>query len=105
MGKIEAVYNEEECLVEANKCKELGNKAFKQEDWDEALEQYTRAIDLAQDDCKEKAIFYKNRAAVYLKLDEFKRAALDCDLAMEIVPNDLKALFRRCQAYEAMGKI
>ena len=96
MGKIEAVYDEEQYLQEANKCKELGNQAFKQQDWDEALEQYTKAIDLATNDSKEKAVFYKNRAAVYLKQDDYQRAALDCDLALEITPNDPKALFRRC---------
>jgi len=105
MGKIEAVYDEEQYLQEANKCKELGNQAFKQQDWDEALEQYTKAIDLATNDSKEKAVFYKNRAAVYLKQDDYQRAALDCDLALEITPNDPKALFRRCQAYEFLGKI
>ena len=105
MGVIEAVINEEDFLVEANKAKELGNKAFKDEDWDEAIEQYTKAIDLAPDGCKEKSVYYKNRAAAYLKLEEYKRTVLDCDLALDITPNDPKALFRRCQAYEFLGKI
>ena len=104
MGKIEEI-KEEEFLAEANKYKELGNKAFKEEDWDEALSHYTQAIDIAPDEVKEKAVYYKNRAAVYLKISEYKLAVLDCDLSMEISPNDPKALFRRCQAYEALEKI
>jgi len=104
MGKIEE-FNEEEFLAEANKFKELGNKAFKDEDWDEAISQYTQAIDIAPDEVVEKAVYYKNRAAVYLKISEFDLAVLDCDLSLEITRNDPKALFRRCQAYEALEKI
>lgn len=95
----------QESLNSANKLKDAGNEAFKKEQYDDALECYTKAIETVIDDIVEKAVFYKNRAAVYLKLEEYEYAKLDCDLALELSPNDPKALFRRCQAYEAMDKI
>ena len=74
--------------------------------FDDALDCYTKAIDVAVDmDNKEKGVYYKNRAAVYLKLEEYENAVFDCNAALELVPNDPKALFRRCQAYEQLGKI
>jgi len=90
------------------KLKEIGNEAYKKGDLDLALDAYTRAMDNAK---KEKsrdedlAILYKNRAAVYIKNQEFQSAIVDCTKSLELVPNDLKALFRRCQANEALGQI
>jgi len=90
------------------KLKEIGNEAYKKGDLDLALDAYTRAMDNAK---KEKsrdedlAILYKNRAAVYIKNQEFQSAVVDCTKSLELVPNDLKALFRRCQANEALGQI
>lgn len=105
MGRIEEVQSPQEQLAQAIKLKEAGNDAFKKENFDDALECYTKAIEVVQDDSKEKAVLYKNRAAVYLKLEEHEKAVIDCNLALEFSPNDPKALFRRSQAYEVLGKI
>ncbi|XP_069675241.1 protein unc-45 homolog B [Periplaneta americana] len=84
--------------------KEKGNVAFKNGDWDEAYRCYTKAIKQTKDDTSEKAVYYKNRAAVHLKKNEYNEAHSDCTSALDIVPNDPKALFRRCQALEALEK-
>merc|ERR1712212_1180338 len=105
MGRIEDVLSPQEELTEANKLKDAGNAAFKKENLDDALECYTKAIDTVTEDTKEKAVFFKNRAAVYLKLEEYDNVVFDCNRALELQPNDAKALFRRCQASEALGKI
>ena len=105
MGRIEEVKSPQEQLIEAAKLKEAGNDAFKKENFDDALECYTKALEVIQEDAKEKAVLYKNRAAVYLKLDEHENAVFDCNMALELSPNDPKALFRRSQAYEVLGKI
>jgi protein unc-45 len=105
MGKIEEIISPQDSLNEAIKLKEAGNEAFKLERYEDALDCYTKAIELEREDTKDKAVYLKNRAAVHLKLDEFEQAAFDCSRALEIVPNDPKALFRRCQAYEGLGKI
>lgn len=86
------------------KLKEAGNQAFAEGDWDKALSCYTQALNLITLDTPEKAILYKNKAAVHLKVSDYEAAVKDCTLSLEISPNDPKALFRRCQAYEALEK-
>ncbi|KAH8398128.1 hypothetical protein KR215_006157 [Drosophila sulfurigaster] len=83
--------------------KDKGNEAFKASKWSEAVQQYTLAIKLGSKH-KELPVFYKNRAAAYLKLDEFSNAVDDCTESLRLAPNDPKALFRRAQAFEALSK-
>jgi tetratricopeptide (TPR) repeat protein len=90
--------------IDPQSWKEKGNIAFKNGDWDEAYKCYTRAIKQTREDTAEKAVYYKNRAAVHLKKNEYREARDDCTAALDIVANDPKALFRRCQALEAMEK-
>jgi tetratricopeptide (TPR) repeat protein len=88
-----------------NQFKEQGNNAFKQQEWDEAIKFYTKAIKLGEvQKDKDLSTYYKNRAAAYLKTEAFERAASDCSKALDLSPNDQKALFRRVQAYEAMER-
>ena len=47
--------------------KEEGNKYFKSGDYESALECYTKALDISVEK-NEKLVFFKNRAACYLKL-------------------------------------
>ncbi|XP_076278905.1 protein unc-45 homolog B-like [Lasioglossum baleicum] len=88
----------------AQQWKEKGNEEFNKKNWSEALSCYTNALKLANEDNSEKAIYYKNRAAVYLKQEEHNKAIKDCDESLKICPNDPKALFRRCQALEALER-
>ena len=65
-----------------------------------------QAINKTRGDCeKQKAIYFKNRAACFLKMERFEDAVDDCTKSLELIPNDPKALFRRCQAYEALNKV
>ncbi|OAD61880.1 Protein unc-45 like protein B [Eufriesea mexicana] len=84
--------------------KDKGNVEFNKGNWSEALSCYTNALKLTNEDNSEKAIYYKNRAATYLKQKEYDKAIKDCDEALKICPNDPKALFRRCQALEALER-
>ncbi|KAK7085106.1 Protein unc-45 A [Halocaridina rubra] len=83
--------------------KEQGNEAYKEGDYDTALEKYTAALDISKEE-KDKSVLYKNRAAVYLKIEEHEKAVKDCAECLELTPKDPKALFRRAQAYEALDK-
>lgn len=91
-------------IIECEKYKEQGNDAFKEEKWDEALKHYTKAINSVKGEPRELAIYCKNRAATYLKLENFEKALQDCNRSLEICPNDPKALFRRCQALESLQR-
>jgi len=106
MGRIEEVVDSQESFDESEKLKEAGNEAFKLGNYEDAIECYTKAIKKTKDEFeKQKAVYYKNRAACHLKLENFDDAVSDCNQSLELYPKDPKALFRRCQAYEALNKI
>ena len=91
-------------MVDPSKLKEEGNDAFKAGNYDEALAKYTQAIHLSEKD-SDRCLYLKNRAAVNLKTENFQAVVDDCTEALEISPNDPKALYRRCQAYEGLDKV
>jgi len=106
MGKIEEAVSPADVLEDPEKLKEAGNDFFKKNKLDDALNCYTQAIKKTKGDCeKQKAIYYKNRAACFLKMERFEDAVDDCTKSLELSPKDPKALFRRCQAYEALNKV
>ena len=92
---------------EAVALKEAGNQSYKDGDIAGALENYTKAIEVCEgiNDEKLLAICLKNRAAVFLKEEDFNSVIDDCTRSLEIVPSDPKALFRRCQAHEALNNV
>lgn len=83
--------------------KEEGNTAFKIGDWMAAIDAYTKAIKHGEHH-KQLGTFYKNRAAAYLKLEKYEQVVRDCDKSLELEPNEPKALFRRAQAKEQLGR-
>jgi len=98
---IDSVDNSAEA---AQKYKEDGNLAFKNGDYKKAIECYTSAIKNTKNENLEKSVYYKNRAAAYLKLEKYNAVIDDATSALEISPNDPKALFRRSQALEALER-
>nr|CAI5817257.1 unnamed protein product [Callosobruchus analis] len=95
----------EQFETEAEEYKEQGNAAFKNSDYDQAVRLYTKAINVTKGENRNLAVYYKNRAAAHLKQQKYQEALEDCDKCLEIVPSDPKALFRRCQALEALGRL
>ncbi|XP_037078852.1 protein unc-45 homolog B-like [Pollicipes pollicipes] len=85
--------------------KEEGNKLFKEGDFDGALASYTKAIELSTHEDKDRPVFLKNRAAVHLKKENYEAAISDCTEVLEQSPYEPKALYRRCQALEALGRV
>lgn len=84
--------------------KNKGNEAFKAEKYDEAISLYTKAINVAEKESRDLATYLKNRAAAYLKTNDNEKVIKDCDEALQIIPEDPKALFRRAQALESLGR-
>uniref|UniRef100_A0A670Y315 Protein unc-45 homolog B n=1 Tax=Pseudonaja textilis TaxID=8673 RepID=A0A670Y315_PSETE len=75
--------------------KEEGNKFFQGNDYENAIKSYSKALKLAKDPSLQ-AVLYRNRAACFLKK---VRKSID------INPSDIKALYRRSQALEKLGKL
>ncbi|KAM4796441.1 protein unc-45 homolog B [Rhinophrynus dorsalis] len=84
--------------------KEEGNKYFQSNDYDQAIDCYSKALKLIKDK-KIMAVLYRNRAACYLKKENYIQAATDASKAIDVDASDIKALFRRCQALEKLGKL
>lgn len=98
---VETVVNDPEA---AKKYKEEGNEAFQKGEYENAIKLYTKAIQSTHDETLEKATYYKNRAAAYLKLKKYEKVIKDATSALDISPNDPKALYRRCQALESLER-
>lgn len=82
----------------ANELKAAGNYAFKNKQFDKALELYSNAI-LADD---ADPIFYSNRAAVHGSLKQYEEVVKDATKALELAPDYVKCYNRRGVAYEQL---
>ena len=84
------------------KMKEQGDQCFKDAKFEEAIKHYTKCIDSMSDKSGELAIkCYNNRAACYKQLSNFDGTIADSTAVLQINPDDIKALVRRAQAFEA----
>jgi len=82
--------------------KEKGDEAFKAANFESAIVQYTSCLDKISDKSHELALkCYGNRAACYKQLSNFDGTIGDCTAVLEYKPEDVKALVRRAQAFEA----
>lgn len=95
-------------LSESEILKMEGNEFFKRGKIPEAIAQYTKALDKAKGDDEKtnqmRADVYANRAACNVQLYEPNKVRADCDAALKLVPNHVKALLRRGQALESLEK-
>jgi len=118
---------EEERVERANREKAKGNEYYVEGRYQEAITCYTIAINLTsglvskeetddqdQDEHfknKQKehknalGIFFSNRAACHLHLKAYKEVVDDATTALGYAPNYVKALLRRAQAQEGLGKL
>ncbi|PIN16168.1 TPR repeat-containing protein [Handroanthus impetiginosus] len=79
--------------------KSQGNKAMQSKLYAEAIELYTFAIAL----CEDNAVYYCNRAAAYTQIHRYAEAVQDCHRSIGINPNYSKAYSRLGFAYYAQG--
>ncbi|XP_067091141.1 protein unc-45 homolog A [Osmerus mordax] len=84
--------------------KEEGNALFKAGDMQGALCCYSKALKLS-DSQTENAVLHRNRSACYLKLEDYTKAEVDASKALNADPGDVKALFRRAQALQKLGRL
>ena len=84
----------------ANKLREQGNLAIQSGKFKEALELYSRAIDLKVEDFR----LFANRALCYLKLRLPQQALEDCEKCLSLKPYYSKALQRKTWALHDLVK-
>ncbi|KAJ5078573.1 RNA polymerase ii-associated protein [Anaeramoeba ignava] len=78
----------------AEELKEIGNNFFRQNQYEKAIDNYTKAINANP----RNEIYYSNRAACLIKLKKFKEAENDCVKSLEINPKFLKSWLRKATA-------
>lgn len=83
----------------ALKLKEAGNKAYGAKDLDRAIDLYSKAIL-----CKQDPVYYSNRAACYSALNDWEKVVADTTAAINIDAEYIKALNRRANAFDRLGK-
>lgn len=110
MGRIRPVYERAEKnrvagLDKKERMKEEGDNKFKAADFEGAIESYTKCLDYITDKSSELALkCFGNRAACYKQISNFEGTIMDCTHVLEYKPDDLKALMRRAQAFEALER-
>jgi stress-induced-phosphoprotein 1 len=107
MDEVRPMYERKEkqrvsSLDPKEKIKEEGDAAFKAAKFEEAITKYTKCLDQISDKSAELALkCYANRAACFKQLSNFDGTIGDCTAVLEVKEDDVKALMRRAQAYEA----
>ncbi|KAJ3268338.1 DnaJ sub C member 7 [Terramyces sp. JEL0728] len=87
--------------MEAEKFKDEANEYFRSQKYPEAIDLYTKAIEINSSS----ATFYSNRAAAYLNVGEFKKALNDCQQAISLDPLMVKAYFRAVKSCIHLGNL
>ncbi|XP_018812531.1 small glutamine-rich tetratricopeptide repeat-containing protein isoform X2 [Juglans regia] len=83
----------------AETLKSQGNRAMQSKLYSDAIELYTCAIALRENN----AVYYCNRAAAYTQIHQYTEAIRDCMKSIEINPSYSKAYSRLGLAYYAQG--
>jgi len=85
-----------------------GNKAFKIGEIDIAIKKYSEALALCvgtdEKTLQTRADLYGNRAMCHQQRWAYSEVVDDCTECLNIIPNHVKSLVRRAQAYEALEK-
>ena len=87
-------------MTTAKEWKEKGNHLVQERKYQEALDCYTKAIELDKND----PILYSNRSAMYYNLNDFENALLDAKEAIYLKPDYAKAYLRKGNALEKQYK-
>lgn len=93
-------------MTPAQKLKEQGNREYKTGRFESAIGFYSQAAEAmeAEGDMDGVATVLNNRGTCHKQLGNHDGVVTDCSRALEIQPNNIKALIRRGQAYESLGK-
>lgn len=87
-------------MEEIEALKEQGNKEFSEGNFFQALSHYSQAIMM-----QPTPVLYCNRAACLLKMKKYDDAIEDCDQALALDKQQIKAYYRKSQALSKQGKL
>ncbi|XP_038062491.1 sperm-associated antigen 1A-like [Patiria miniata] len=96
--EADASERREKRKAEATVLKDQGNQAFHKGDYTRAVELYTQGLERLKDF----VVLYTNRAQAYNKLEKFAEAMEDCRIALQLEPNNVKALLRLGKAQQGL---
>lgn len=85
---------------EAIRLKDEGNAKFKERKFEEAIELYTRVIELLP----ENHVCYSNRSAAYLSLSKPEQALVDARKCVEMAPEFVKGYLRLAGALQSLNR-
>ena len=88
-------------MATAKEWKDKGNALVKEKKYKDALDCYTKAIEIDPND----PILYSNRSAMHLNLSEFNEALTDAEKAISIKADYGKAYLRKGKALEGLYKV
>ncbi|GAV28448.1 hypothetical protein PMKS-001919 [Pichia membranifaciens] len=86
----------------AENFKKQGNDCYKTKKYQDAVEFYTKGLNVCCDVKYIEAALYLNRAACNLELKNYRRCINDCKECLMRQPKNVKALFRAAKAYFAI---
>lgn len=113
MGRVKPKFERIEAQRRANLStdevyKERGDDAFKNAQFEVAIEHYTKCLDLLSRNGKSDSNLamkaHSNRAACYKQISNFDGVIEDCTAVLEVDPDNVKALVRRAQAFEGVER-
>lgn len=82
----------------ADTFKRIANKAFRDENFEKAVTYYTKAIEQRKDS----ALLWNNRAISYIQLGLYEKALHDCDWALKVNENSVKALLNGAKCHKRL---
>jgi tetratricopeptide (TPR) repeat protein len=80
--------------------KQLALSAFAEGRYSDAIRHLTNLLEMEQN-----VTYYCNRATAYYKLELYRKCIQDCDAALKLDSNCLKAYLKKGEALKAVGKI
>lgn len=93
---------EDPIMARVNDLKTRGNTAFRNSDFQEAIDLYTEA--LAIPGVKDAHLIHSNRSVAYYYQNKFKEALEDAQKCVDLEPTWQKGYFRKAKALHAMEK-
>ena len=92
-------------LSSTEKLKEDGDENYKKANFEAAIADYSKCLTALGEQSSALALkVLSNRAACYKQISNFDGTIEDCTLVLEVEPDNVKALVRRAQAFEAVER-